>query len=244
MVTKTKPKGWKQESSILKAVPPAHLPRSRRPNYIVTKKVRLELVKAHIPKLSKAKRDEVVEGIEGAVRKFLFAANIDGRPLPANIRARMESLEKTAKGLLQELRDCDDLSWEVITRKADTTPPPPSPKPRKDKGKRKLSDDLHVPLEIGPMDPPDRIVEQLEQYALLFSKVAKNAGNLGDKRKRTAFPTLIHELNSVWNTATGQSGKGNSKFTDFAVAVANTKSVRAIIPPVADQRRKIQRAIK
>lgn len=242
MVTETKPKGWQQESNMLKTVPPAHLSRKRKPKFIIAKKDRLGIIREHLPTLSRADREKAAEGIEGAVREFLYAANIDGRPLPANIRARMRTLEKTAKGLLRGLRDCDDLSWEVITRKADITAAP-LPKPRERKGKSKLSDDLYTPLEIGPMDPPDRLIEQLDQYTALFSQVAKNAAALGNKRKNTAFPILINKLNSVWLTATGQSGKGDPAFTGFAINVAALKPVNDIAPPVGDQRRKIQRAI-
>lgn len=242
MVTKTKPKDWEQESIILKAVPPAHLSRKRKPKFIITKKDRLSIIRKHLPNLSKADREKTAEGIEAAVREFLYAANIDGRPLPANIRARMGTLEKTAKGLLRELRDCDDLSWEVITRKADITSAP-SPKSRKGKGKSKLSDDLYTPLPIEPMDPPDRLIEQLDQYTALFSQVSKNAAALGNKRKNTAFPILINKLNSVWIGATGKSGKSVPAFTNFVVAIANLKPVRDISPPVGDQRRKIQRTI-
>ena len=242
MPTKTKPKKWKQESRILEAVPPAHLSRKRRPKFVITKKKRLSIVNDHFPNLSKNEKEKAAEGIEAAVRKFLIAANIDGRPLPANVRARMKNLEKTTKVLLGELRNCDDLSWEVITQKADTTPPP-SPKPRKRKGKRKLSDDLYTPLEIGPLDTPDRIADQLQQYVALFSEAAKNTGALNNRRKRTAFPTLVSELMSVWNAAPGQGGRGDPAFVDFVEAVAKTKPVSKIVPPVGDQRRKIQRAI-
>jgi hypothetical protein len=242
MPTKTNPKKWARESRIIEDVPPAHLSPNRRPKFIITKKERLGIVDKHFPNLSKTEKAKAAEGIEAAVRKFLLAANIDDRPLPANIRARMKSLEKTASDLLQELKDCDDLSWEVITRKADITPPP-SPKPRKEKGKSKLSNDLYVPLEIGPMDPPDRLIEQLEQYLVMFSGIAKNAGTMANNRKHTAFSTLVGELNSIWNTAMGLSGKGNPDFTDFVETVAKTDPVFEIARPVGDQRRKIQRAI-
>ncbi len=242
MATDTKPKDWKQESSILKAVPPAHLSRKRKPKFIIATKERLGIVNDHLPDLSKTEKDKAAVGIEAAVRAFQYAANIDGRPFPANIRAQMKTLEKTASDLLQKLRDCDDLSWEVITRKADKTPPPPT-KPRREKGKSKLLVDLGVSLDIGPMDPPDRLIEQLEQYVGLFSKVAKNAETLGNARRKTAFPTLVSNLMSVWETATDKDCTGNPAFTGFVEAVAKTEPVRKLIPPVGDQRRKIQRAI-
>ncbi len=202
MVTPTEPKPWKQEIGILAEVPPAHLPRNRRPGFVTTKKVRLQIVRKHLPDISKADKEKVVEGLEMAVRKFLIAANIDGRPLPANIRVRMEVLEKTAQEMLHKLQDCDDLSWEVIKQKAAATPPP-SPKPMEGKGKSKLTDALFTPIEIESMDPPDRIIEQLEQYATMFSKLTKSAGAMSNNRRATALPVFFIELKLVWKNATG-----------------------------------------
>jgi hypothetical protein len=242
MATKTKPKKWAKESRIIEDVPPAHLSPNRRQKFVITKKKRLSIVENHFTNLSKPEKAKAAEGIEAAVRKFLIADNIDGRPLPANIRARMRTLEKAASDLLQELRDCDGLSWEVITRKVDITPPP-SPKPRKGKGKSKLSDDLYTPLEIEPMDPPDRLIEQLEQYLALFSGIAKKAGTLKNNRKKTALPTLVRELKSVWKVATGKDGKGNSAFTDFVEAVTETDQVCKAVPSAGLQRLRLQRII-
>jgi hypothetical protein len=242
MPTLTNPKDWKQESRMLEAVPPAHLPRNRRPAFIIPKNKRFSIVRDYLPNLSKTDKDKASEGIEAAVRKFLIAANLDGRPLPANVRVRMENLGKAATILLQELQDCDDLTREVITQKADATPPP-SPKPKPRSGKRNLSDDLHTDLELDPMDPPDRIVDQLGQYAVMFAKLAKNAGTQPNSRKKTAFPTLVRELLSVWNTALGQSSKDKLAFTALVQAVTETGAVRNISPLAGDQRRKIQREI-
>jgi hypothetical protein len=66
MPTKTKPKKWEQESRILEAIPPAHLPPNRRPPYIIPEEERLAIVSDHLPNLPKTKRGEAVEGIDPA----------------------------------------------------------------------------------------------------------------------------------------------------------------------------------
>jgi hypothetical protein len=242
MGTDTKPIGWKQESNILLAVPPAHLSRKWGLKYIVTKKERLKLVNAHIFGLPKLKKDAAVDGIEAAVRKFLFADNFDDRPLPAHIRERMKKLDKAASTLLRQLEDCDDLTWEVITKKADVTQRLP-PEPLERKGKSELSNALYTPIEIEPMDPPDRLIDQLGQYATMFSKLAKSAGAMSNRRSKTALSDLIGELKLVWKNAKGTDGKGDPLFTDFVEAVANLQVVRDIIPPAGLQRLKLQRII-
>jgi hypothetical protein len=247
MPTKTKLKKWKQEESrMLAAVPPAHLQPDRRPAYILPEEERLSIVSDHLPKLSKTEKDKAVEGIEGAVRKFLIAGNIDDRPLPAHVRVQMERLEEAASNLLGELLDCDSLSWDVITQKAAATPPPPPPPPPpKSKSKvRALADAMYVPLQVEPMDPPDRIIEQLRQYVPLFSTIAKSAGAMSNSRKKGAFLALVGELMSVWSAATSQDCKGNSAFTDFVEAVAKTDPVRTVSPLTEYPRLKIQRVIR
>jgi hypothetical protein len=241
MPTKTKPKQWKQGSVAIKAVPPADYVHRGMLEYIVPKNERRAIVNKHCPNLSGPQKEKVAEGIEAAVRKFPYAVNIDNRPLPANVGAQMVILEKLARGLLQELQGCDDLTAEVIERKADKTPPlPPSPKTTKGP----LLDAISTPLPVGPMDPPDRLISQLQQYADLFSDVTKNANAMGSRRKRVAFPALVNELHAAWRAETGRSGKGDPLFTDFVEAVAQIELVRKICPPTAHQRLKIQRALR
>jgi len=242
MPTKTKRKPWRRKGHVVDQVLPKLGRRTPKPKPSIPKSVCNRIIKDHLKRLSKSERRKAAEGIDFAVRIFIVAANVDAQPLPENIRAQAEDLEKAARVLLTELRDCDDFTWSMIAEKAETTPPLPAPKPAP--RKRYLLDYVSVPLKNEPMDHPDRIINQLRQYAPMFSEIAKDTEALERKRKRTAFPTLVNELNSVWIGATGKSGKSVPAFTDFAMAVANTKPVRDITPPVEDQRRKIQRAIK
>jgi hypothetical protein len=241
MATKTKPKAWKHKGRLAEEVLPNLGGRIPKPKPSIPKSVCNRIIKEHLSELSKSDKKKAAEGIDFAVHKFLVAANVDARPLPENIRAQAEGLEKAARVLLNELENCDDFTWSIIAEKAETTPPAPAPKPTP--RKRYLLNYLLVPLKNEPMDRPDRIVNQLRQYAVSISEIAKNAEAFGRPRTRTAFPILVWELMSVWMIATGEDGKSNPKFTDFVKAVAGTDPVRKVVPPVGDQRRKIQRTI-
>ena len=244
MPTKTKSQKWEQLSPLLVnplllVAPPPNV--QWNSGFIISDVERLAIVKKYFPKLSKTKKNKAADGIEIAVREFLLANNFDKRPQMSSVRVQMKDLETAASVLLNQLRECDDFSRQAITMKAASTPPPsPEQKPR-------TEDNVPSALildRIEPMDPPDRLIDQLQQYTELFGKLAKAAAAKKTNRKKTAFPTLVRELLSVWKTAKGQNGAVDPELVNFIEEVANNQSVRKIVPPVGDQRRKIQRAIK
>jgi hypothetical protein len=241
MPTKTEPKEWERKGHFVEVVLPALGGRIPKATPTLPKRVCSRIVKTHFPNLPKSETERAAEGINTAVQMFLIAANTDAQPLPANIKARMESLEKAAVNLLTELQDCDDLTYSAIAEKAETAPPLPLPKP--EQRKRYLMDYLYARRENESMDPPDRIINQLRQYAPLFAEMAKNAGTLTNSRKKTALPTLIRELKSVWKVATGKDSKGDSAFTNFVEAVTETEQVSKVAPSVGLQRLKLRRII-
>ena len=71
----------------------------------------------------------------------------------------------------------------------------------------------------------------------------RSAGTLTNSRKKTALPTLIRELKSVWKVATGKDSKGDSAFTNFVEAVTETEQVSKVAPSVGLQRLKLRRII-
>ena len=239
MPTETKPKNWKRPSNVDLHPIPSRLANKVSGHNMVPKEVRLNLVREHLPAVLPDGHEILAETIEKAARACRQADEYDKRPRSSHICARMKRLEKAAKKLHTELVKCDDLTEIYVEERSkdigfqQKTLPNPS-----------LKSDMPLSDTMSYLVPFGDLCDQIAFYVKLFEDGAIKQNDKPGPQAKTALLALVKDLAVGWGRVTGNGAKGCSSFIDFVLKVSSLPSVREIIRPGEEHRRKIREAMK
>lgn len=239
MVTPTKPKKWKSPSKLdLHPIPDHLTDRVSVPN-MVKKKARLNLVQEHLPAAFPEEQEKLAEAIEKAARACRQANEYDKRPRTSHINARLEKLRKSGEKFLKELEDCDELTASYVEARSQCV-----------YSQHKIMSDpstkngLTLSDSLSYVIPFDDLSDQVSYYLKMIEISAVEWTDKPGPQPKTVLTALVKELAVGWREATGAEAKGNSKFIHFVCEVSDFPSIRKIVRPGEDYRRKVREAMK
>jgi hypothetical protein len=239
MVTPTGPKKWKSLGEIgLHPIPEHQADSVSIPN-MVPKEDQLNVAQKHLPTALPAKHEILAEAIEKAARACRHADEYDKRPRTSHINARLEKLQKSGNKFLKELQECDDLTASYIEKRSKNIY-------CQQEILSKPSTTIGLPLSdtLTYVVPFEDLSDQVYYYMKMIEIGAVEWDDKPGPQAKTALPALVKELAVGWEVATSTGAKGNSKFITFVCEVSDFPSIRKIVRPGEEYRRKVREAMK